>query len=74
MDRRPRVLPLIFPPVSDKGKVVQISHGETCSKIYEGELSLSLISIDNDFLIHGFQNSTVRLKTRDYSKFPCLFT
>ena len=24
--------------------------------------------------IHGFHNSTVKLKTRDYSKFSCLFT
>ena len=25
-------------------------------------------------LIHGFHNSTVRLKTRNYSKFSCIFT
>ena len=25
-------------------------------------------------IIHGFHNSTVRLKTRDYSKFSCLST
>ena len=25
-------------------------------------------------IIHGFHNSTVVLKTRDYSKFSCLFT
>ena len=32
------------------------------------------INIFNTVQLHGFHNSTVRLQTRDYSKFPCLFT
>ena len=28
---------------------------------------------ENNITIHGFHNSTVRLKTRDYSKCSCLF-
>ena len=39
------------------------------SKLFQGNVAYSFSE-----QIHGFHNSTVRLKTRDYSKFSCLFT